>query len=129
MFRSTLPQVALIDSVEGLGSLTIDPRPVPGFTTYDEGQEVTITATAETGWELSTWKGDVSGTDTPIILTLDADKMVIAEFAEIAVPNGELLVDPSWDLRDAIAFAKNNSQVEMIKLTETGVYAGRRRQS
>jgi len=122
MFRSTLPQVTLIDSVEGMGSIAITPKPVPGFTTYDVGQEVTLTATAVGGWELTTWKGDASGEEATIILSMDADKMAIAEFTEIAVPNGELMVDATWDLRDALAFAKNNSQVEMIKLIEEGPY-------
>ena len=123
MFRSTLPQVTLVDSVEGMGAITITPKPVPGFTTYDEGQVVTLVAEASTGWELSTWKGDISETTTTLELTLDTDMLAIAEFAEIAVPNGELLVDNSWDIRDALEFAKNNSQVEKIKLVEEGPFA------
>ncbi|MBN2281079.1 MAG: DUF5123 domain-containing protein [Candidatus Marinimicrobia bacterium] len=122
MFRSTLPQVTLTDSIEGMGSLTITPRPVSGFTTYDVGQEVTITAAPAMGWELVAWRGDVSGNTLTITLTLDADKIAIAEFSEIISIDGELLVDASWDLRDALEWAKNNSTVDLIRLTETGPY-------
>ena len=121
-FRSTLPQAALTTSIEGMGSISIDPKPVPGFETYDQGAQVNLTAVAATGWVFSGWKGDVTQTEASITVTLASDMSITAEFAEIAVPNGELLVDDTWDMRDALDFAKNNSQVKLIKLTAIGPF-------
>lgn len=122
VFNSTLPQVTLNVDVVGLGDVNVFPKPVPGFDTYDQGQVVTLEAAANLGWEFTSWSGDVTSTDAVIDVTLDTDKSLTATFNELDVPNGKLLVDASWDLRDALQFAKNNSKVEMIVLTETGPY-------
>lgn len=122
VFNSTLPQVALNVDVVGLGDVDVFPKPVPGFDTYDQGQVVTLEAAANLGWEFTGWSGDVTVADAVIDVTLDTDKSLTATFNELAVPDGKLLVDASWDLRDALGFAKYNSNVEMIVLTETGPY-------
>ncbi|HAE88098.1 TPA: hypothetical protein DCG86_08760, partial [Candidatus Marinimicrobia bacterium] len=122
VFNSTLPQVALNVDVVGLGDVNVSPKPVPGFDTYDQGQVVTLEATANLGWEFTGWSGDVTVADAVIDVTLDTDKSLTATFNELAVPDGKLLVDASWDLRDALSFAKYNSNVEMIVLTEMGPY-------
>jgi len=54
--------------------------PSPGTYTYDEGAEVAVMATPESGYRFSEWSGDVSGTDNPITITMDSDKSVKANF-------------------------------------------------
>lgn len=122
VFNSTLPQVSLDLTIVGLGDVTVDPLPVPGFDTYDQNQAVTLEAEAAVGWIFSGYSGDVTSAADSLSVTLDANKAITATFSEMPVPGGDLLVDASWDLRDAIEFAKYNSNVKRIVLTETGPY-------
>lgn len=61
------------------GQGTTDPS--PGICTYSEGTQVTITAIPDPNWKFDHWSGDVSGTQNPIIVTIDADKAIRAHFA------------------------------------------------
>jgi hypothetical protein len=54
----------------------------PDQSTYDYGQVVTLTATAEPGWSFVGWGGDLSGDENPVAVVIDGDKDVTAEFAE-----------------------------------------------
>jgi uncharacterized repeat protein (TIGR02543 family)/uncharacterized delta-60 repeat protein len=67
------------------GGGTTDPS--PGNYTYDPGSEVTITATADSGYEFNGWSGDASGTTNPITITMDSSKSVTANFK---IPNAKL---------------------------------------
>ena len=54
--------------------------------TYPAGTVVTLTATAaNVTWRFGGWSGDATGSDNPLLLTLDADKSVQAAF----VPSGQ----------------------------------------
>ncbi len=66
---------------------TTDPE--PGSYIYDEGTEVIITATLESGYEFSNWSGDASGTDNPKTITMDWDKSVTANFTSISNGDGD----------------------------------------
>jgi uncharacterized repeat protein (TIGR02543 family) len=57
---------------------TVDPP--PGIYTYDEGTEISITASPEAGYRFVGWSGDASGSDNPITITVDSDKAIAAEF-------------------------------------------------
>jgi len=122
LFRSTLPQVAFNLTVEGLGDVSVSPKPVEGFETYDQGTVLTLIAKELIGWEFASWSGGVTDTKDTVTVTLNADTDVTATFTEIAVTDGELIVDDSWDLRYAIEFVKNNSQAELIKLVSVGPF-------
>ena len=65
-------------AIKRQGQGSIDPS--LGSHTYLDGTIVTITATADPGWVFDGWDGDVSGTQNPITITMDADKEVIARF-------------------------------------------------
>jgi len=74
--------VGLITSTAGTaGGGTIDPE--PGTYIFNEGAEVTITATPNSGYIFSNWSGDASGTDNTITIILDSDKSITANFSEI----------------------------------------------
>jgi uncharacterized repeat protein (TIGR02543 family)/uncharacterized delta-60 repeat protein len=59
--------------------------PSPGSHEYDSGTQVTVTATANTGYQFSGWSGDVSGTSNPITVTMDSDKSITANFTQIPI--------------------------------------------
>jgi hypothetical protein len=64
----------------GQGSITLD----PAGGKYKDGTEVTLTATADDGWEFVEWSGDASGTLTETTVTMDADQVVTAIFTEVS---------------------------------------------
>jgi len=56
----------------------------PDLAEYDEGTTVSLTATADMGYHFTVWSGDVpSGheTDNPLVVTMDSNKMLTANFA------------------------------------------------
>ena len=122
IFNSTLPQVNLDLTVVGMGDVSVAPSPVEGFETYDQGTVLSLSAEANMGWAFAGYAGAVATFAPDINLTLDADKVLTATFTEAEVPGGDLMVDTSWDLRDALEFAKYNSNVKRIVLTEVGPY-------
>ncbi len=54
--------------------------PVPGTYAYDEGEEVSILATAAAGYRFGSWSGDASGSTNPITVTMNGNKTVTANF-------------------------------------------------
>ena len=75
-FQTEKARYTLTISVSGQG----DTSPSPGTHPYNEGEQVTITATADPGWEFDHWGGDASGTSPSMTITMDSDKSVIAYF-------------------------------------------------
>jgi hypothetical protein len=51
--------------------------------TYDEGSSVTLTATPATGYRFIKWSGDVSDTVTPLVIPINADKNITANFIKV----------------------------------------------
>lgn len=62
--------------IEGEGS--VDSSPTKDY--YEDGENITLTAEAELGWEFSEWKGNLSGNENRTSITMDQDKTVIAVF-------------------------------------------------
>ncbi len=60
------------------GTVTKDPDQA----TYTYGQGVTLTAVPDTGWSFASWSGDATGTANPVIVTIDGDKSVTANYAQ-----------------------------------------------
>ncbi len=80
--------------VEGQGSVAEKVIKAGLATDYNSGTIVELTATAETGWEFKEWTGDLTGTDNPSQITIDAAKTVKAVFTtsvEGAVQKGPYL--------------------------------------
>jgi len=57
---------------------------VPDETNYACGTSVAVAATANPGYTFAGWSGDLSGTTTPGILTMDGPKTVTATFSPIS---------------------------------------------
>jgi len=47
---------------------------------YTPGDQVTLTATSAQGYRFDHWSGDVDGTDSTVVITLDSDKEINAHF-------------------------------------------------
>ncbi|MCK4759098.1 MAG: hypothetical protein KAT69_03570 [Candidatus Aminicenantes bacterium] len=58
-------------------------NPNPGRYDQDPGTEVSITAIPETGYKFNEWSGNVSGTDNPVSINMDSDKLIMANFVEL----------------------------------------------
>ncbi|MBD3321353.1 MAG: SUMF1/EgtB/PvdO family nonheme iron enzyme [Chitinivibrionales bacterium] len=61
----------------GNGSVQVDNAQVR----YNPDGTATLTATPETGAQFIEWSGDASGTTNPLTVTMDDDKLIIAEFS------------------------------------------------
>jgi len=62
----------------GSGSITENPNK----TTYNSGDQVTLTATANPGYTFSNWTGDASGSANPITITMNGPKGITANFTQ-----------------------------------------------
>ncbi len=56
--------------------------PAAGSYIHGEGNAVTITAAPAVGWEFGGWSGDYTGTGTELVVTMDAEVNVTANFVE-----------------------------------------------
>jgi len=48
--------------------------------TYNANSSVSITATADAGYEFTSWSGDASGTDNPLTVSMNSNKTITANF-------------------------------------------------
>lgn len=77
----------------------------PDKAVYNEGEEVTLTATPADGWVFTGWTGDASGTSNPLTVTMDANKAIEANFVQTGfalnvqkVGNGSVAKNPDKTL-------------------------------
>ncbi len=70
-------------TINKVGNGTVTPIPAPP---YGVGDVVTLTATPDPGWLFSGWSGDLSGTTSPVTITLTGDKVVTATFTLACAP-------------------------------------------
>jgi hypothetical protein len=117
-FASTLTQFMLTFDVVGQGSIDASPEPV--IDTYDTATVVELTAMPALGWEFTGWGDPLGGNTNPDTVQMDSNITLTVNFAEIMLAGGTLKIDTTWDLRDALEFANNNSQVDTIMLITSG---------
>src|SRR5690625_7674333 len=73
--------------IERIGEGSVEEEILPGKTTdYEIGTVVQLTAEAESGWEFSEWKGDLSGSDNPARVVIDGETEVPAVLGRITYP-------------------------------------------
>jgi hypothetical protein len=58
----------------------------PDAPSYPQGTNVQLTATPSAGWAFSAWTGDLTGTNNPETILMDAPKTVTSTFLDIAPP-------------------------------------------
>ncbi len=78
LFKAELggPEFTLTAQTEGEGTVTAD----PAKELYDCGETVTLTAEPAAGHEFAGWSGAGGGTDNPLTVTMDGDKIITALF-------------------------------------------------
>jgi len=55
----------------------------PDQQSYDNGDEVVLTPTANDGYKFSSWSGDATGSDNPLTVTMDSNKNITANFTVV----------------------------------------------
>jgi len=73
-------QYPLTIEIEGDGSVAEKVIKAGAATDYNSGTVLELTATGKTGWVFKEWKGDVTGTENPLQLTINEAKNVTAVF-------------------------------------------------
>ncbi len=65
----------------------------PDKSWYDEGEEVTLTAVANTGFKFVNWTGAITSDENPLTLNMDSTIIITANFEMIGIPeqNREVL--------------------------------------
>ncbi|MEM1563025.1 MAG: DUF2341 domain-containing protein [Candidatus Bathyarchaeia archaeon] len=63
-------------TIAGKGNVTVEPYK----TAYTYGENVTLTAIADSGWMFVGWGGDVSSNENPITIMMDGNKSITATF-------------------------------------------------
>ena len=74
----------------GQGEVTVTPEQAR----YTDGTVVTVLAVPDTGWLFSGWNGDLSGTQNPTQITMNANHSIIASFEEEIIVTPELTYIP-----------------------------------
>lgn len=89
-------------NIIGNGNVTIEPFNA----TYVSGTVVTLTAIPDVNWTFFSWGGDLTGTQNPANITMNADKVVNATF-RLSGPGipGDLNHDGVVNLEDLTIFA------------------------
>lgn len=98
-------QYTLATNVIGSGSVT------PSNGVYNDGENVTLTATPAAGFQFAGWSGDLSGITNPATLTMNANKNVTATFTALppsqysltvnTVGSGSVSLNPAGGVYDA----------------------------
>jgi len=122
-----LAVVGLAGPAFGQFSLTVTADPADGGSTavfpqqasYDDGDEVTLTATPAEGFEFVGWAGDITATESTIAILMTDDTELTAMFAEAAPATFTLtaFVDPSGAgtiVRDPAEFEYENGAEVML---------------
>lgn len=60
----------------------------PSSAMYEEGTQVTLTATPAEGYRFVWWEGDASGSSNTVTITVDGEKNILARFVEFSEQSG-----------------------------------------
>jgi len=113
------------------GTVNFSPVP-PANGRYNEGTIVTLTAVVPASWKFDSWSGDVTGTQSPLTITMNADKNITAKFVPTVDGTTNLVKDgnfpgnsltTNWALQaygGSAATANVNGGKATINITATG---------
>ncbi len=103
-------------SVNGQGTT----NPSPSTYTYDEGTQVTITASHASGWEFDHWGGDASGTLPTVVITMECNKDVTAYFKRVTDVGVGSNVRITYIFYDGLVYrVESDEYVEITNLGDT----------
>ena len=93
----TQDEYSLTVTLTGFGMVTVDPVQA----TYQYGDAVTLTPTADTGWTFTGWSGDATGSDNPLSYTIVGNTSITGTFTQdeysltvTPIGSGMVTVDP-----------------------------------
>ncbi|PKD44868.1 InlB B-repeat-containing protein [Rhodohalobacter barkolensis] len=78
---------------------------------FDEGDEVTLTASANQGWIFSGWQGDHNGASNPASIVMNSDKSITAQF-EMLEYDLTLETEGSGTIQEQVVTSKTESYQE-----------------
>lgn len=88
--RIDAPQTTTLNvKIQGSGAVNVFPRGTeisPGVYQFNNEEPVSLTALADSGYELSSWQGDVTGTGAGNKIVMDTGRAVTAVFTAIPGP-------------------------------------------
>ncbi len=106
-------------NIEGEGST----EPEEGVHEYVEGEEVTVKASPDDGWEFTGWQGDHDVGEEEITVTMDEDKEITAHFSDV-VAEYELAIDiegqGTTDPEEGTHIYEEGEEVNVEALPEEG---------
>ena len=93
---------------------------------YAAGTQVTLTAQANAGYHFSSWSGDATGTQNPLVLTMDSNKSVTATFATGGITPGAIqgTLTPPLAVAEGAQWRVNGGPWMNNGTTASGVYIG-----
>jgi uncharacterized repeat protein (TIGR02543 family) len=92
----------------------------PSSGEYDEGEEVTISASANEGWVFSGWQGDHTGSSNPATIVMNGDKSVTAQF-EVREYDLTLQTEGEGSIHEQIIASKTESYQDGTTIELTAV--------
>ncbi len=78
----------------------------PSASYYSSGSTVKVTATPASGWKFSSWDGDASGSDNPLTVTMNKNKVITAKFTPVIDANKNLVTNGTFTNTDSWTFNK-----------------------
>jgi len=78
-------------NVQGQGFI----EAVPDKLQYNQGEEVTLTAVPESGWQFSEWTGDLSSSQNPETIIMDANKQIGSVFTQEGTSQLQVVQQPT----------------------------------
>jgi beta-lactamase superfamily II metal-dependent hydrolase len=85
---------------------------------YNDGTQVTITASPASGWKFDHWGGDASGTSPTIVITMDSNKNVTAYFKQEACLGSNVQI--TYIFYDGLVYrTESDEYVEITNLGDT----------
>lgn len=100
---------------------------------FDKNQQIVLTATPADGWEFIEWQGDVTSTDNPLQITVDATKTLTAVFESLPLfylaDNGVTIMAPLAEVGDTgvvngITYTKRTADQITADNAETSCTSG-----
>ena len=73
---------------------------------YEEGARVEVSADPNEEWIFSSWQGDVQGTENPVVVTVDGDKVFTALFEKKTYPLN-ITIDGEGTVDETVIQTKN----------------------
>jgi hypothetical protein len=104
----------LATSVTGSGSIAKNPDQA----SYTYGTIVTVTAIPVSGWEFTTWSGDLNGSTNPNTITMNSNKSITATFVQITYT---VNLTQGWNLV-SVPLIQSNTSIQSVLSNISGKY-------